>query len=30
MKLFINPVGPTGHGKDIPVSITKPAKVRAL
>ena len=30
MKLFINPVGPTGHGKDIPVAITKPAKVKAL
>ena len=30
MKLFVNPVGPTGHGKDIPKVISKPTKVKAL
>ena len=30
MKLFINSVGPTGHGKDIPAIINKPLKVKAL
>lgn len=30
MRLFINPVGPTGHGKDIPKTISKPSKVKGL
>ena len=30
MKVFMNPCGPTGHGKDIPSAITKPTKVKAL
>lgn len=30
MKIFVNPVGPTGHGKDIPRVISKPTKVKAL
>lgn len=30
MKLFVNPVGPTGHGKDIPPAITKPTKLKSL
>lgn len=30
MKLFINPVGPTGHGRDIPEAITLPTRVKAL
>lgn len=30
MKLFVNEVGPTGHGKDIPSIINKPAKLKSL
>lgn len=30
LKLFVNPVGPTGHGRDIPSIISKPTKVKAL
>jgi len=30
MKLFVNSVGPTGHGKDIPSIINKPAKLKSL
>ena len=30
MKVFMNPCGPTGHGKDIPEAIAKPAKVKGL
>ena len=30
MKLFVNPCGPTGHGLDIPSSITRPTKVKGV
>lgn len=30
MRLFVNPVGPTGHGKNVPKIISKPTKVKAL
>lgn len=30
MRLFINPVGPSGHGKDIPEIISRPYKVKAF
>jgi len=30
MKLIVNPSGPTGHGVDIPLVISKPTKVKAL
>ena len=30
LKLFVNPVGPTGHGKNVPPAITKPTKLKSL
>jgi alpha-tubulin suppressor-like RCC1 family protein len=30
LKLVLNTVGPTGHGKDLPAAITRPTKVKAL
>ena len=30
MKIFMNPSGPTGHGVDIPSTISKPRRVKGL